>query len=236
MLILYFLTAFGMMGDNPVGQTATYEDPLLVPAPYAFAIWSVIYTGLIAFPIYQLVKKKSDHELWKSVRVWFALNVVANGLWLVFASYNWLWMCLAVIVFMLISLYKINELLIQIKAEGASVNFWGERLVFSLYFAWITLATALNVSAALSFYEWDGFGISDVNWTIIIIPIVALIAGTVVWKYKDIGYAAVVIWAFVALIVKHWEVYPILAYMSIGVVVLFALLMVMSRNARVQGV
>lgn len=235
MLILYFLTYFGWMGDNPVGQTPTYENPLIVPAPYAFSIWSIIYTGLIAFPIYQLVKKKQDHDLWKSVRIWYALNVIGNGLWLVLASYNWLWMSLAIITFMLVSLYKINALLIRIKAEGGEVNFWGERLVFSLYFAWITLATALNVSAALSFYQWDGFGISDLTWAIIILPIIALIATAVVLKYKDIGYAAVVIWAFIALVVKHWEAYPILAYISIGVIIWFTGLMVLSGKKKAKS-
>ena len=221
MFILYTLSSLKMLGDSPVGQTAIDSQPLIVPAGYAFAIWGIIYLGLIVFPIYQVITKKGDSPLWHQVRIWFSLNVVANGLWLAFASYNWLWTTFFIIAFMLVSLYRINELLNQIKAEGGTVNFWAERLVFSIYFGWITLATVLNFSSALNFYDWDGFGISDVNWSIIILGVTTLIAGAVVAKYRDKAYAGVIVWAFLALISKHWDVIPVLAYISIGVVVLF---------------
>lgn len=221
MVSLWALTSLGMMGENPVGRTTDFNEPLIVPEPYAFAIWSVIYTGLIAFPIYQLFKKSEDHPLWNSVRTWFSLNVICNGLWLVAASYSFQWTTVGIIVFMLISLYKLNEFLIKIKEDGGKVNFWGERLVFSLYFAWITLATVLNVSAALKFYQWDGFGLSEVTWSLIILPVAVAITTAAVWKYRDTGYAVVVIWAFVALVVKHWGENPSIAYLAIGVVLLF---------------
>lgn len=221
MFLLYALSSFGLLGDSPVGQTAIDSTPLIVPAGYAFAIWGIIYAGLMVFPIYQLVKKREKSSLWHQVRIWFSLNVVANGLWLAFASYNWLWTTAVIIAFMLVSLYQINQLLIEIEAKEQPLNFWAERLVFSLYFAWITLATVLNVSSALSFYDWDGFGISEVNWSIIMLTITSVIAAAVFLKYRDRGYAAVVVWAFLALVVKHWEIYPVLAYLSIGVMGLF---------------
>ncbi len=221
-----------MLGHNPVGRTDSYNEPLVVPAGYAFSIWGLIYTGLIVFPIYQLIKRKERHELWKKVRIWFSLNVVANGLWLVFASYDWLWTTVLVILFLLVSLFKINELLIRIKSEGEKVNFWTERLVFSLYYAWITLATALNISAALNYYQWDGFNISDITWSLIVLTVTAVIAGLVFWKYRDTVFAGVVIWAFFALVVKHIEQHPTLAYFSIVVIVAFLVLMLVRRRRR----
>lgn len=225
MLVLYSLTALGYMGPNPVGQTATYDNPLIVPAGYAFSIWGLIYTALIAFPIFQLIKKRTEHSAWIPLRQWYALNVVLNGVWLVAVSYDYLWTSLIIIATMLLSLYRINELLIQIRKDDAPVNYWAERIGFSLYFAWITLATGLNVSAALAFYNWDGFGLSALNWAIIMLPVLALVGGLVFRKYRDIAYAGVVVWAFVALVVRHWEAYPILAYIAIGVAVLFIALM-----------
>lgn len=235
LFVLYFLSSLGMLGDSPVGQTAVDTEPLIVPAGYAFAIWGVIYIGLIVFPIYQLIKKKDSHPLWHQVRIWYSLNVVANGLWLAFASYNWLWTTVLIISFMLVSLYRINQLLLQIEASDAPINFWTERLVFSLYFAWITLATALNISAALNFYDWNGFGLSDATWSLIILPIVAAIASVVFWKYRDRAYASVVIWAFIALVVKHWEAFPMLAYVAIAVIVLFVAYILLGGRKPVQS-
>lgn len=230
LMILYSLTSFGLMGDNPVGQTASYTDPLIVPAGYAFSIWGLIYLGLIVFPIYQIFNKKERSPLWQEVHLWYSLNVVLNGLWLVFASYDWLWTTVGIIILMLISLIRINDLLNQIESKGEKINYWAERLVFSLYFAWITLATALNFSSALTFYEWAGFGISAINWALIILPVVALIAGVVFRKYRDVVYAGVVIWAFIALAVKQIDDYPSIAYLSVGLSVIFLILILTGRQ------
>ena len=223
MFLLYGLSTTGNLGDNPVGQTASYVNPLIVPAGYAFSIWGIIYIGLLVFPFYQWSKKNRDSANWQKVRVLYGINASLNGIWLACASYNWLVLSVLVIIIMLITLYRINELLIEIRHQEEPLNYWAEKLVFSIYFAWITLATALNVSSALSFYEWNGFGISEVNWSLIILPIVALIAGLVVKKYRDIPYAAVVIWAFVAIVVKHWGVLQSICYLAIAVALIYSL-------------
>ncbi len=221
MLALYGLTSAGWFGPNPVGSTSNDVDPLIIPPPYAFAIWGPIYLGLILFPLFQLFKQRDGHPAWIPLRQWFAGNAVANGVWLVFASYDWQWLTVLVIVFMLFSLFRIGQLLAQIVAAGARHSYWLERLVFSLYFAWVTLATVLNVSAALAFYGWQGFGISAVSWTVIMIVIAALIAGYTSYVFRDGAYAGVVVWAFVALATRHWEGLPTLGFLAAAVAVAF---------------
>ncbi|MFT6000486.1 MAG: benzodiazapine receptor [Neolewinella sp.] len=231
MLALYTLNATGNFGPNPIGTTSTATNPMIVPAPYAFAIWAPIYTGLIVFPIFQLFKKRENHPAWVPLRQWFAANVVANGAWLAAASYDWQWVTVGIIVFMLVSLFRINELLRTIEAANADRSYLLERLVFSLYFAWITLATVLNVSSALHFYGWDGFGISEVTWTIIMIIIAAAIAGYTSRRYRDVAFAGVVVWAFIALAMKHFEAgTQVLGMVAGAVAVIFAGIMVW--NAR----
>jgi hypothetical protein len=232
-LALYALNATGNLGPNPIGTTSTATNPLIVPAPYAFAIWAPIYTGLIIFPIFQLLKKRENHSAWIPLRQWFAANAVANGVWLAFASYDWQWLTVVVIVFMLVSLFRINQLLRTIEAANADRSYWLERLVFSLYFAWITLATVLNFSSALHFYGWDGFGISEVTWTIVMIVIAAVIAGYTSRRYRDVAYAGVVVWAFIALAIKHWAGTPVLGMLAGAVVVVFAGIMVWNARSRV---
>lgn len=222
MLVLYGLSATGLLGDNPVGQTANYVNPLIVPAGYAFSIWSIIYIGLIVFPFYQFAKRKSGDSRWKKVHTLYALNVIANGLWLAAASYDWQWISVIIIVFMLYTLVQINKYLDQMSADDTSISYWIEKFVFRVYFAWITLATALNVSSALTFYKWDGFGISEETWALIILPIVALVAGFISVKLRYIAYAGVVIWAFVAIVMKHYNSIDSIAYLAIAIVVIFA--------------
>lgn len=232
MFTLSALTAMDFFGPNAIGSTSNDTAPLIVPAPYAFAIWSPIYLGLLIFPIYQLFKNRDNHPNWIPIRQWFAANTVLNGVWLVFASYDWQWLTVVVITVMLVSLFRINQLLREMEAAGTERSYWLERLVFSLYFAWITLATVLNVSSALNFYDWAGFGISEVTWTVVMIIIAALIAGFTSRQFRDSAYASVVVWAFVALARKHWETTPTLAYLAIAVVVVFAGMMVWNWPGR----
>lgn len=236
MLVLYALNATGNLGPNPIGTTSTATNPLIVPAPWAFAIWGPIYLGLIAFPIFQLFKKRDNHPAWIPLRQWYAANVVANGLWLAAASYDWQWISVGIIAFMLVSLFRINQLLRTIEAAAAERNYWLERLVFSLYFAWITLATVLNVASALLFYGWDGWGISEVDWTVIMIGVAAIITGYTSLRYRDAAYAGVVVWAFVALAMKHWAGPQVLGMLAGAVVVLFAGLVVWNLRAKAASI
>ncbi|PHI20143.1 hypothetical protein CEQ90_09340 [Lewinellaceae bacterium SD302] len=237
LIALYTATNLGWFGPNQIGQSSQDTAPIVVPAGYAFAIWGPIYLGLLVFPVFQLIKKRNEDDRWIPLRQWYAANVVANGLWLVAASYDWLWTTVAIIIFMLYSLFRINKLARAIRTAGAPFNYWTEQLVFSLYFAWVTLATALNVTTALYFYEWDGFGISSMTWAVTILTIAALITGFVANKYRDAAYAAVVVWAFCALVVRHWGEMELLAYFSLIVAVIFSILMVIfGLNKRVNKI
>ncbi len=227
MLILYGLTSLGYMGPNPVGNTGTDINPLIVPEPYAFAIWSIIYLGLIVFPIYHFFRPPiAQHVHWSKVHLWYAINVVCNGLWLVCASYDWLILSVGVIVLMLISLMIIHAELRAISRVDGIRQYWVERAVFSVYFAWITLATVLNVASALLYYGWTGGPLSQEIWTVVMSLVAAAIAGHVAWHKSDRPYAAVVVWAFVALTIRHWGEIPMIAYTAIGVVVMFVGLIV----------
>lgn len=221
MFILWGVAFYGGFGNNVLQQDNSTQ-PLIVPAGYAFSIWSIIYAGLIVFPIYQLLKQKDRKSpLWMQMRVWFTINVLINGLWLVFAQADWIGATVILIIGLLLTLIQINALILKIKKSGEQLNYWTEELVFNIYFAWVTLATALNVSAALKFYQWEGFGISDMTWTVVIMIVAAIIAGAVFWKYRKKTYAIVVIWAFAALFVKHANDYPQLGHLAIGIILIF---------------
>jgi hypothetical protein len=76
-------------------------------------------------------------------------------------------------------------------------------LPFSVYLGWITIASIANVAATLVSVNWDGFGISQETWAIIIVIIALLIAMLVALTRKDIAYGLVVIWALLGIAVKQ---------------------------------
>ena len=226
LIAFYALTNLGYLGPNPIGSTSRATAPMIVPLGYAFAIWGPIYLGLLVFPLHQLIQKREEHPEWIELRQWYAANVVANGIWLALASYDFVWSTVVVIAFMLISLLRINLLLNRIRAKGGPVNFWLEVLVFRLYFAWITLATVLNVASDLKSSGWDGGGFGEVSWTVVMICVAAAIAGFTALRFRSAPYALVVVWAFVALSLKHDGSLPTLTYLAAAVAVAFSVLAV----------
>ena len=231
LLILYIMTLNGFFGPHPIGTTSTSTRPLIVPKGFAFSIWGLIYTGLIVFPIYQFIKKK-EHPQWRSLRVWYSLNVVLNGLWLVCASYDWIWITVIIILMMLFSLIKIDHQIRTMKNEGVEINYWIESFVFSIYYGWVTLATVLNIAAALKFYDWDGWGIPELYWSLIILSITVLIITKLFRSYHDSAFMTVGVWAFFALALRHWESLPILAYFSLGIIMIFLILLIFNQIVR----
>ncbi len=227
MLVLYAMTAAGYFGTNPVGQSDSYEMPLIVPAGYAFSIWSVIYTGLIAFPVYQLIRRRQGSTRWKKIHFWYSANVLANGLWLVCASYDWLWITVMLIVFLLISLHEVNQCLKQLFLQNEKVNFWLEHAVFIVYFAWVTLATVLNIASALTYYEWGGWGLGPVTWSLIILPVTALVAGYIFLRINHLLFALVVVWAFIGIAVRHVDSNNSIAIVAGGIAAAFLMAGVM---------
>jgi benzodiazapine receptor len=94
----------------------------------------------------------------------------------------------------------------------------------------------LNFASALSFYEWEGLGIPEVTWTVTMIAVAALIAGYTSRRYRDVAYAGVVVWAFIALTIKHWGAgTQVLSYVGGAVVLLFLALMVWNGRERLAA-
>lgn len=223
---VFLLTQYGYFGPTPIGRSANDTAPLVVPAGPAFSIWGPIYVGLIVFAVYQFLIDRANSPRWVRLRSWFFANVLLNGLWLVAASYNYQVATVVIIVGMLYSLFRINVIFRTLRMEGVAFNFWLERLVFAVYFAWITLATALNVASALYDYGWDGWGWSAENWSVLLLIVVAAIAGYTAMKFRSAAYALTVVWAFVWLGVRHQGNNELLASLALVFVVLFALLSV----------
>ena len=77
------------------------------------------------------------------------------------------------------------------------------KLPFSIYFGWITVATIANATTLLVSLGWDGFGISEPTWTMIIIIVGLIIGIATILKNIDIAYGLVIIWAYVGILIKH---------------------------------
>jgi benzodiazapine receptor len=225
LFVNYLATAGYLNGVTP----PEISDALLTkftPANYAFAIWSVIYIFVIGFAIYQALPSQRDNPKLEGVRELFILSCALNILWTFAWHYEFYILSLLFMVGILLTMIGIY----MRAGIGKPASSWGERLwvhlPFSLYLAWIAVATIANAASLLVYYNWQALGIDDSLWSAIMILIAAVIGAAVLWKRANAAYAAVYVWAVIAITVRYTNDTPInfAAYIGIFIVVAAAIL------------
>ena len=115
------------------------------------------------------------------------------------------------------------------------------RLPFSVYFGWITVATIANATALLVSLGWNGFGIPESVWAIIILAVGALIGTATLLRFSNIAYGLVLVWAYTGILIKHTTAsgfggqYPGVIFTASICMALFALTIIYTLIKKPQG-
>ncbi len=229
LLILVTLTVNGLATGLPLNGQTTGEisdrfKVFFVPAGYVFAIWGVIYLGLIAFGIYQaLPAQRSNQRLWR-IDYPFMLSCVANSVWIFMWQYNHVSLSLLVMLVLLASLIAIYLLLDIGRVPVKTVERWCVDIPFSIYLGWITVATIANVTDALYNRGWNGGPIAPEVWAVIMLMAALVIACAVIFTRRDVAYSLVIIWATLGITVKQ-SAAPLVAYSALSVAIVVAVVL-----------
>jgi hypothetical protein len=176
---------------------------LFAPAGITFSIWGVIYLLLAGYVLFYsgFIFKSENKGAAEKISNLFILTCITNIAWLFSWHYGLFGLSVIIMITFLIMLIKISTTLLKMKLTT------GERLLvrlpFSVYFGWITVATIANISTFLVSIGWNGFGLSEVFWTILILIIGAGIGLLRSFIDKDIAYCLVFVWAYIGIMIKH---------------------------------
>ncbi|MDC7994814.1 tryptophan-rich sensory protein [Altibacter sp. HG106] len=201
-IFVHYASNTGAINNTTIGNVSDSLNTLFTPAGYAFSIWGVIYLLLAGFVFYQ------SRSLWKKVRDdafvlktgwWFVLSCVANMLWVIFWLYGYVGVSVLAMAVLLFSLLKIvmNNRMELWDAPISVIAFLWWPFVF--YSGWVTVASIVNVAAYLTSENWDGFGLSETIWTVIMIVVAVLINLVVTWTRNMREFALVGAWALVGI-------------------------------------
>jgi hypothetical protein len=98
---------------------------------------------------------------------------------------------------------------------------------FGIYLGWICIAIIANVTALLVRYNWSGFGISEVAWTIIMISAGVLIVSLALLRLQNPFIGLSVLWAFLGIYLKRqadFRTIAITAIVALAVVTIITVL------------
>ncbi len=213
MIVFNYFAATGILGGVDTGAVSDKYQTFITPAGYAFAIWSLIYLGCIAFSIYQALP--SQLERFRPIRRAYIVSCVANCAWLYFWSQEMMVVCLGVILILLAAVGFIN---VKLRTTETSGEYWFAKFPFGLYFGWVTAATILNAAIALVYLDVK---VSAANAIMIgagLLLVAAAIGVIVRIKLTNYFYPLAIAWALTAIAVKQSGKTLIVVAAAIGVI------------------
>lgn len=196
-LIINTLGATGFINGLTQGEVSNRYATLITPSPYAFSIWGVLYALLIISIVFIALNSKGGYygKAADDVSVLFWISCVFNSAWIISFSYVLVELSVIFIFGLVITLALICRRLVKIQEKG----YWFLPLTFGLYTGWLVIATVVNVAAALVKSGWNGFGISDEVWAIIMLIVAAILVIAIQTKLHNAVLPLPIAWAYFAI-------------------------------------
>lgn len=207
-------------GQTPAEFSADSDETLRV-AGYAFAIWGLIYLGLLAYAVRQALPQTGESLLihrfgWPSVAA-----LLGIGWWVVAAAFDWeaatvvlIFASLAVLLVPL--LYNAGS----IRAlDGGDRDRWLVVWPLALLAGWLTVAAPLNLLTVLTGNDALPAVLRPTGWAMLAIVVVALVALVVSLRLRTLAYAMPIAWGLLGAFVAEQERNPPLAYVALAAAV-----------------
>ena len=185
------------LNNQTTGEISNRLPVLFTPAGYVFSIWSVIYVLLIIWLVGMWNKRKQGDVAYTKRSNLFIVSCLLNISWIYLWHYEKFLLTVIVMIGLLITLIALY------KTYPVSDNRITSRLPISIYLGWISVATIANISYVLTYYQWNGWGLSDPLWAVIMLTIGTALALHIRFHHYDIAYVFVFIWAYVGIAVQN---------------------------------
>lgn len=228
MVVVNYLTVTLPLNGRDTGEISDSYANLFAPAGYAFSIWGLIYTLLAIYAIYQLRLEKN--EVVAKINRLFIPNAILNASWIFAWHYDLIWLSVIIMIGLLFTLIRVNEIL---RVSNLPKNErWLVRLPFNVYFGWITVATIANITIFLVSIDWNGFGLEESFWAMVVLLIGTLIGSWRMLRDRFIAYGFVLIWAYSAILFRHLSIngfagkYPVIIGTLVLCLLFFTLTMI----------
>ncbi|WP_235296092.1 hypothetical protein [Portibacter marinus] len=209
LIVNYLANALPINGYD-TGELSDMYPNLFVPAGLTFSIWGLIYLFLIAFVIYQFVKTDFEntppHHFLSRISFLFFINCLANMGWILLWHHRMVFLSFLVMLIILGSLIMIYQRLEIGQRKVRFSNKWFVHIPFSIYLGWITVATIANATTLLVDWGWNGFGLPESVWAMIMIFVATLVGLRVFSERHDVAYVLVLVWAFLGIFIKRNDI------------------------------
>lgn len=199
LLIVNILANLLPINNQTTGEIAERFPIYFIPASYVFNIWILIYVLLFGFTIYQMLRSQKKNPYIYLVGYWFALSSILSASWLILWHYEYFILGFIIMLALLVTLTVIYSNTNQVNLRASFKDKIFVKAPFSIYLAWICVATISNLNIMLYSIQWDWWINQLEYWTILMLALGTIISAIVTFVYKDIIFSLVFIWAYIGI-------------------------------------
>lgn len=197
MLIANVLAQSGILNGMTTAEVSDRYTTLFTPSGITFMIWMLIYVLLGIYTFSQLFKDDAGFD--KTISLLYLVTCILNILWI----FTWHYMN-PVISFVLIFMLMVGLMMIVFRLGDVSKLI---KATFSIYLAWITVATIASLFTCLvSVFDMKYDSSFYMTLTCIALVCVGVLVVFMGRQRKDLPYILTIIWAVIGILNKHISV------------------------------
>lgn len=220
-----FQVAAGALGGPEVARIANENASTILPAGYAFAIWTPIFILAAIYAVWQALPANRARPVLRRVGWLIAAGYIGNGLWeLLFPAERFLSsqiVITAILAVLAIAYVRTSRAATEHALTRAER--WLVAMPLGIFFGWITAATFVGLGLTLRVN-----GIADAGSAAVGTGVALLLAGgalaiTMIWVGRSgpregwLAYAAAVIWALAGVAVNQLSPSPITGGLAVTI-------------------
>lgn len=188
----------GAFGGTPIAQAGdgalAADATLVAPAGPAFAIWSLIYLGLVAYAGWQALPAQAADPRQRRVGWLAAAGLLLNAVWILVAQAGYVAASTVVIVALLGVLVVLLGRLVTSRPGGRVEGVLLDGTV-GLYAGWVSVATIANTAAALVAGGIEQGVLGAETWAVVAVALAAAIGTYVAALTRgSLGYGGALAW------------------------------------------
>ena len=220
-LVMNYLSNALPLFGNSNGEISDALPNAFTPAGLTFAIWGLIFLGLLVFAVYQALPgqrgERHDALFWP----YLLANLLNVGWLLAFQSLHF-GLSVLIMLALLGSLIWLYVRLRRMELNRSETLTLG--LPTSLYLGWIAVATIANVTAWLVSLGYTGglLGLSGPVWSALLVVVASLVGAFLLRANRDLAVSGVILWAYWGVYLARPSMTIVLGGLIVGILILLA--------------
>lgn len=206
---------------------------------YAFSIWGLLYFGILAYAIRQVLPSTGETAVINRLGWPSAVSFIGIGIWIVAAALN-LKVASVLVIFASLLALLVPLLVYARPVRHLSAMEQDRTMVvwpLAALAGWLTVAAPLNLITTLTANDALAAGLSPTGWAVTAIVGVTIVALLVTYTLRTLAYPIPVMWGLIGAFVAEQPEKPVVAFSALGaalVVIVLGVIMVFRLHSGVE--